>query len=237
MSKKRPYDRSLGLDRARTGVIARNPTSYTDPNSQSFFPPSIRAKLIYNSITTAETLSSGSSLWNYYRLNNATDPYQPTGGHQPMGFDQLSEVYNKAVIVAAKVRFQIWPTDEATEQQIMRIVARPYSSNTTQPNVVNDEFERTGATCIVQPNSNMKTSPNVIYVQNWKILGYSSPEEYEADDSNHFIMTNIYSNMLREVHLAIGCDQIGVQQDIKTAWTVNITYYIKCFERKIVSPS
>lgn len=39
-----------------------------------------------------------------YRANSVYDPYQPSGGHQPMGYDVWASMYNHYVVKGARIR-------------------------------------------------------------------------------------------------------------------------------------
>lgn len=41
-----------------------------------------------------------------YSANDAQDPYQGVGGHQPLGWDQWSAFYNHYVVVGARIKVQ-----------------------------------------------------------------------------------------------------------------------------------
>jgi len=52
---------------------------------------------------------SGGIAQDIYRANSVFDPYQPTGGHQPMGFDQWATIYNKYTVVGSRATLKYSP--------------------------------------------------------------------------------------------------------------------------------
>lgn len=69
----------------------------------SGFPSKKLVKLRY--VDTGLILDAGVGLiaQDIYRANSVFDPYQPAGGHQPMGFDQWALIYNKYTVISAKM--------------------------------------------------------------------------------------------------------------------------------------
>lgn len=61
------------------------------------FPNRLYAKLRYvdNTFVTADNLTGLTGTELAWRLNSLFDPYFPAGGHQPLGFDQLTPMYQR----------------------------------------------------------------------------------------------------------------------------------------------
>jgi len=72
------------------------------------FPRKLRQTLVYCE-NFPVTLNATAYLtnWHTFRCNGMYDPRFATGGHQPMGFDQLMAIYSKYTVVGAKMTFQV----------------------------------------------------------------------------------------------------------------------------------
>lgn len=81
---------------------------FTTPNMP--FPLLRRAKLRYFDELTIN--SSGNVAFVSYGANCLYDPYLSTGGHQPMGFDQLMTLYNHYEVYGAKITVKFLPNGD-----------------------------------------------------------------------------------------------------------------------------
>lgn len=60
-------------------------------NGASPFPPSVRRKMTYSGFVVYSTSGGG----HQFRLNSCYDPDYSGAGHQPLGFDELSTMYQR----------------------------------------------------------------------------------------------------------------------------------------------
>lgn len=102
---------------------------------------------------------------------------------------------------------------------------------------MNDEWERGNAICTVTSGSNAAAKPNCMYVKNWARAGFTSPKDYENDSDYEIENSNTTFNPVDEIRFCILTRGIGLATDVKYARIVNIVYYCKFYERRIVSPS
>ncbi len=83
------------------------------PNPVDFgrfvFPMRIKNRLRYSS-TTELTMSASGGATMVHRANGMFDPEVAIGGHQPMGFDQLTQIYNHYHVVASKYTVRLLAT-------------------------------------------------------------------------------------------------------------------------------
>jgi len=219
-------------------TVAVNSTGNFNGAINPFLPESCRVTLNYHEVFSDVNVAVASPVFKYFRLSNPTDPNFATGGHQPMGYDQLCAIYSKCTVTAAKVKYQIYPADGSDASHHFRVCGRPYTSSDTQPTSVQDEFERGNACCQIVSGYDPIDKPASIYVKNWMKAGKSSPEAYEQDDDYEITNTSTATFApVDEIRFAIGCDGIGNASTVKTAWVVTITMYCKFFERRLVDPS
>lgn len=69
----------------------------------SGFPSKKLVKLRYVDTGVNLDAPSAGMAQTIYRANSCFDPYQPTGGHQPMGYDQWSAIYEKYTVLGSKI--------------------------------------------------------------------------------------------------------------------------------------
>lgn len=90
---KRKYRRNLVSNYAPSGI----PTMRT-------------ANMRY--VATQSVTSTGGALQEVIlRANSVFDPFQGSGGHQPMSYDQWSALYNHYVVLGSKITIKLLPID------------------------------------------------------------------------------------------------------------------------------
>jgi len=218
-------------------TVSRSAIGNFNSARNTFMPESLRVKLNYHEVMPDINVAVASPVFRHFRLTNLTDPSVTTPGHQPMGYDQLWPIYTKASVTAAKITWQVYPADGSDASHHFRVCGRPYTSNDTVPSSVQDEFERGNAICNIVSGYDPLDKPNSMYVKNWDKAGANTPEAFEADDDYQIINTNGTATPTDQIYFAIGWDGIGNANTVKTVLVVNITYYVKFFEKKLVNPS
>lgn len=73
------------------------------------FPNTLFTQLRYsdNLLLNADNLTGRTGSDISYRLNSLFDPYFAAGGHQPLGFDQLSAIYNNYTVYKVDVQVRV----------------------------------------------------------------------------------------------------------------------------------
>lgn len=95
--RRRPYSRRRRYSRVPRPVL-------------SGFPTKKLVKLRYVDTGINLDAPAGGMAYTVYRANSVYDPYQLTGGHQPMGYDQWAEIYNKYTVIGSKCTMIFHPT-------------------------------------------------------------------------------------------------------------------------------
>lgn len=76
---------------------------------KNFLPPTRRVRMRYVDHFSLNPPAGGiTSL--YWTLNGLWDPYPPVGGHQPMGFDQITELYTTYSVIRTTYQVQMTST-------------------------------------------------------------------------------------------------------------------------------
>lgn len=100
-----PWKRGYGKKRKTVTVVSvpRSKFRFGAGKNANVFPKKMRQTLSYCDLWTISTPVIVGDVINYnFGANNVNDPYRPTGGHQPMGHDQLSAMYTRYMVVGAK---------------------------------------------------------------------------------------------------------------------------------------
>jgi len=130
MRKRKPMSRDL--------VIIPQP---------HYLPPRIRNHHRYNEIVTI-TIPAGGVGTYLFNTNGMNKPNAVAAGHQPMGFDQLSDLYNTYTVLSSKcqlklfdnlgailgVQYGMWTEDDATIGTVTQF------NTVEKPGVVWDTF-------------------------------------------------------------------------------------------------
>lgn len=66
-------------------------------------------KLRYCEFDQLDVEAGGAAVSKFYRANGPYDPVVAVGGHQPMGYDQMSLLYNHYVVLGAKLTATFTP--------------------------------------------------------------------------------------------------------------------------------
>lgn len=75
----------------------------------SGFPSKKLVKLRYVDTGINLDAPSGGMAQVAFRANSVFDPYEPLGGHQPMGFDQWALIYNKYTVLGSRITVKYNP--------------------------------------------------------------------------------------------------------------------------------
>ena len=98
---KRPRSGSSRSTGGRRRQRAAN-RRMTVPRNRLNFPQSLRTKLRYT-CKVEYPLTSTSAVVRTIRANDLFDPEFALGGHQPRGFDEMMEVYDKYTVMGSKI--------------------------------------------------------------------------------------------------------------------------------------
>lgn len=108
--RRRYRKRSYRKRRTINGVSTSKPLIFAPgprmPIAIGGFPPRKKVTLRY---CEKFNVTPGVSTNSYpYSMNGMFDPYLGTGGHQPLGFDQMMAVYQQYCVIACKATAQVF---------------------------------------------------------------------------------------------------------------------------------
>lgn len=121
----------------------------------TFMPDRLRTKLWYDFLQYPLMAAASSGALNIGG-NDAYDPDRSGSGHQPMGFDQLTSIYDRYVVTGSRVRITLLSTDKGitlglipstdtgTPSSLNNLLENPYSKHlaipSSYPCVLNHSF-------------------------------------------------------------------------------------------------
>lgn len=108
-NRNRNYRRRMAYRRRRTYRRRAGKPSLTVVRSPQIAPDRYRCKLKYMSSHDFSTITGGTT-WYQFRGNSCFDPYYTGVGSQPVGFDQLSTLYNDYRVYASSCRVEFCAT-------------------------------------------------------------------------------------------------------------------------------
>lgn len=180
--------------------------------------------------TDLVTLNYALALTTYqFRTNSIFDPNLTGTGHQPMGHDQLGNLYNKYRVYGCKYVITFSNTNPAYQGEVI-VQNRP---NTTLSANFEDAME--------SPYHQYKilgaetSGPKVIkgYANCAKVYGVSK-QVWKTDDN---YQANIGSNPSAGTILNIYAQNQTVGTALTILARVNLTYFVEFYERKILGSS
>lgn len=100
-----------------------------------------RVKFVYGDQLTGVTLSTAGSLFKLqFNMNSIYDPYYTGTGHQPRGYDQLSQLYEKYTVLNARAKVTFM--NNGASDLYVGLGVRDSNSSSS---VLNDELEYHGS--------------------------------------------------------------------------------------------
>jgi len=100
--------------RKRRSSGRRNNSISLGFNKGAFMPATSLCNHVYSDVIT---LGTGTGINHYYMsLNNMFDPDPATGGHQPLGHDQMAGLYGEYVVIGATWKATFYGTSNSTQQ-------------------------------------------------------------------------------------------------------------------------
>lgn len=107
--KRRFYKRKYRRHTAKRGRWNRRfSKKFKTTNLRKLYPISgLRTALEYYDYDEIAVTASGDAQY-FYRGNSINDPNSTGSGHQPMGHDQFSLMYNRYLVLGSKITLRIW---------------------------------------------------------------------------------------------------------------------------------
>jgi len=165
------------------------------------FPIKLKARLRYSEAITLTTGAAGIAAVNQFRLNGLYDPNLTGTGHQPLGYDQITPLYNKYKVNACRL-IVFWTTPGATSDLVTFVHCMPTSATPTLSGQNSGYvLEIPGVQASLLSSSGVRKSFFEGNIHLPRLLGRSKAE-FEAD-SNFYSLTNTVPGIVPLVEVGI----------------------------------
>jgi len=178
--------KQTNLTSARTSqpYVSRSRISNKTPQA-SAFPQSTRTTLLYHASEVVTIGPAPNGDFDQWRITNPTDPDYTGTGHQPMGWDQWSEVYEDCHVLAGDISFEI-TTDTNNMPIIFTLRAVDIDAS---PTVVNDELERANCSHLISSYNGTQ--------ETWKLGSHVNVPSFLAKTRAEFLASTEFNVKLQ----------------------------------------
>lgn len=165
-----------------------------------------------------------------YRLNSIYDPNLTGVGHQPLGHDELANLYNRYRVLGVAYKVVITNRDSNYEGEIA-IQLRPNSTLSTKFSDVAESNYSQVRTIRTAPAGGVQTLKGYISIA--RIRGVK--KSVARNDDTYQALFG--ANPTREPVLNIYLRNQNVNFNMDFAWRVYLTYYVVCSDTKVLQQS
>lgn len=120
----------------------------------------------------AITVASSSFNYQLYRTNGMHDPNVSVGGHQPVGFDQVSDLYNHYHVMRATATIEIAPTSTPV------FIAFSVEDDTTAPSGIYEAGEQSTSSVSILPSTAVRP---LKFTKSWNAKHYFGGDILDND--------------------------------------------------------
>lgn len=221
---QKPYKKKKAVrPRKKRYTKRRSKTTLVNKSLQPF-PDRYIAKLKYIDTFSLSTVN----VPYRFNLNSIFDPNNTGIGHQPYGRDTLAQLYNRYRVFACKVRIRGQPLDGSNQY----IVSIP-SNDIITVSSFTDAREKPMAKYVVQTQGG--DSRSILHKINIPRLMGRTSAQYKADDR---YQADMGSDPAENASLSIYSYNCGsLSTSCTTLCTIELTYYVECFDRNTLSQS
>lgn len=220
--RRRPYNGRRRKRNYRNKVVTKRGVGKTG------IPDRMMLKMTY--ATTIRLIQLGLSFDNHlFSGNNLNDPDISGVGHQPKGYDQWAQFYNKTMVHGSKILCRFTPTD-ASSNGNTNIYILPTRDSTTLPGWVSIQEDKFGKASIVGPYVGMGIKYMSDYMSTKKIFGDANALE-QSDYGATFGFSPV-----NNWYWVVG-GETATGGDVTCDVAVVITYYVELYDRKDLPPS
>lgn len=222
-SEKRKYRRTALARVKRPRFASSYSPSY---NAVYPLPAQLRTRMRYFSTNHAVNPGiGGTAAEHVFSLNGLYDPDITGVGHQPVGFDQLSEIYDHYTVLGAKATVSFFSTDTTNDM----IVAAYIMDTTTAAVDIRVPIENGKAKwrhLSSLSNGGRTTAVMTLPVSLSRFLGVSNPLDETA------LRGNSSGNPAEQAYLHIAAAPNNSNDAANVTFTVAIEYYVVWTEPK-----
>lgn len=225
--RKRGYPRR-GFKKFRRGRPRKNRSRITTTTARTWVVPDrMRVKLNYQQRITLSP-AAGSLANNVFRLNSLYDPDQTGTGAQPVGFDQLSALYQKYKVYGAKVRAKAVSQGTTNPTSMFDFALVPLLEAPTWSNF-EDATGNPYRKWTMSGNSNVRPASLTAYWSIARLFG-----ERLADDD---YSAGIAASPTNTALLYVVAQPVDRASSMTIVVDISITFYCEMFQRQSLALS
>lgn len=221
---KKTYKKKAQVKRSGLRVM-RNP-------GRSLIADRYQTKMVYSDAYNPSNVAN-TITWTQFRLGGLFDPDYLVGGHQPMGFDQLTMMYNRYIVTGCKVviegRFRSSNTDTVPICANLIIGASPLASMVLPPNIWTANESRQYWTRTYSDQDAVRFTK---YFSLPKINGCTRSQYMNEENYSGTASSDPQKNTLLNIGFVPTGSEVSNFQH-----TVTLIYYVTWYSPTYVSPS
>jgi len=201
-TQKRKQNANRGMSVRATGTILSHASL-----TQNVLPRSLIRVLPYTNTIALTSGNSGatSASTQVFRLNSLFDPDLSGTGHQPYGFDQLSQWYNSYLVTNAKITITFTTLGSTSDLVCLWSFRASNTASATIGNVaLENAMERPNVgAMLLSPSGNSRTVQISVNVQPWLVEGITR-QQYVDSLSSYKATISANPSLSPTIELATG---------------------------------
>lgn len=209
--RRRPFTRRVYRRRRRTTAMV----------NRSAYPVSshLRTKLKYTAVLNLGT-SGVTPVEYFFRGNSLYDPDFTGTGHQPLGFDQIMNLYSKFFVSGSSIRL----TASGNTTPVMIVLAP--EEDTTGVSILPTAAEKPKAKSRLLASTGTSQGIMRSYATTYQMTGKSKNNRYDDDLSG-----SASANPTLQWYWYIGYQHPDLTNSAGAVFQVDIVYYVTFYDR------
>jgi hypothetical protein len=173
--------------------------------------------------------TSGAAASHEFLLNSCYDPDSSTGGGQPVGFDQLTAIYQKFIVYACDVKLRFTSVGTTAPTQFTQVAIAPANSTGSWGGAYLDDICAApfAQWTIFGPGS--QGSENLYYNYSIPLLTGETKEALFSDPQYEHSAS---ANPSRTVYVTVKGQPVDQSSTATTICYIELEYYVYCHDRK-----
>lgn len=225
---KKSYRRRRSARRRRPRVSKRVIRSNPLKNHNGF-PKSYTSTHRYVTEVSLNGSATGIGAINLYSANGMYDPDVSGIGHQPMGFDELSSIYDHYCVIGSKIKITPYITGTSVQTKVYFAVYLQDSTITTHiDNFTNAQEQQKGKFLLVGQNNGVSPQRSIYKTFNLKYFGS------RGKTSNSTLNGDAASNPLEQAYFAVAAYGVQATDPLSVQALVEIDYITVWTEKRMM---
>jgi len=230
-AKRRRSKRKPIKSRRRKGGRRRGRRGSRVISRRALFPPSYLSKMKYSALHQLSFGGAGTPAVYLYRANSIYDPDYTGTGHQPYGHDEMALIYNRYRVFG--VKYKITFTNQSAVQQEIVVQHRPNDAFSTDIDLMFEQPSTKHRLVLDQEGSGQGVKQVRGYMSVAAARGVSKME-VNTDDG---YAAAFGANPIHSPCLVVALANQNALQTSALNVRYDLTYYVKCYDRKLLAKS